>query len=59
MNIGQECSSHSTSTEECYKVTKPTEVLKVIVSELLSRAKRGDTESLDILQKAFRSGGGA
>jgi hypothetical protein len=46
MNIGQECSSHSTSTEECYKVTKP-------------RAKRGDTESLDILQKAFRSGGGA
>ena len=59
MNIGQECSTSplNNPTEECYKVTKANDVLKVIVSELLARAKQGDSGSWDILNKAFSKSG--
>ena len=55
MNIVQEYSSISSPAgpKECYKVTQPNTLLKVIVGELMSRANDGDTTALEVLNKAF------
>ena len=53
-NILEQYSDAKATTSEYDKVTMPTEVLKDIVNELLSRAKKGDKTAFEVLKKVLK-----